>query len=93
MITPPKNGDQLPNYGTDLPMTWQKERIARPPTRRLPSPESAEYGSHRLVCEECDNESPPDALGWRGYLHAEEDGSVDGVGMFCPERAEREFGD
>jgi hypothetical protein len=57
-------------------------------------PESAEHRSTQtLVCEECGNESPPDALGWRACLLADEDGPLDEVAMFCSVCALREFGD
>jgi hypothetical protein len=41
-----------------------------------------------LVCAECGAVSPPDATSWRAYL------DIDGEAVtFCPECAEREFGD
>jgi hypothetical protein len=52
--------------------------------------EPAEHGSARiLVYEECGNESPPDALGWRAFLLADENRPLYEVAMFCPECAER----
>jgi hypothetical protein len=55
--------------------------------------ESAEHGSTKtLVCEERGNESPPDALDWRAFLLADENGPLDEVAMFCPLCALREFG-
>jgi hypothetical protein len=41
-----------------------------------------------LVCAECGRSSPPNAAGWRAYLD-DDDQAV----TFCPECAEREFGD
>jgi hypothetical protein len=56
--------------------------------------ESAEHGSTQtLSCEECGSYSPRVALGWRGYLLADENGPLGEVAMFCPECALREFGD
>ncbi len=41
-----------------------------------------------LVCAECGITSPPGAAGWRSYLTDDGEAVV-----FCPECAEREFGD
>jgi len=40
-----------------------------------------------LVCAECDCESDPVAVGWRGYYDTE-----DNLVLFCRECAERAFG-
>jgi hypothetical protein len=56
--------------------------------------ESDGHGSIQLlVCEECGSESPPDAIGWRACLLADQNGQLGELAMFCPECASREFGD
>ena len=43
-----------------------------------------------LVCVECNAESEEGARGWRAYLTGTE-GEVDGVEIYCPACADREF--
>ena len=62
---------------------------------RLP-PRGRSIGAVRplvvLECTECGQESEEHVMGWRAYLTVEDDGS-EAVLVFCPECAEREFGD
>jgi hypothetical protein len=59
-------------------------------TRDRPEREQTE---HLLVCAECAAESPPGAFGWLACLIVGDEDAEDeqGVAMFCPECAEREF--
>lgn len=45
-----------------------------------------------LVCAECNAESTESARGWRAYLTGT-DREVEGVEIFCPACADREFSD
>lgn len=55
----------------------------------------SEVTEELLVCVECGIEAPPDARGWRAGLTVGDEGAeeVEGVAVFCPECAAREFGD
>lgn len=46
-----------------------------------------------LICLECESVSGADAQGWKAYLGGTVDGEDLEVGIFCPDCAEREFGD
>jgi hypothetical protein len=52
-------------------------------------------GSQSLTCEECGREAETvgEALRWRAYLTAaiEEEGEGEGVAVYCPDCAQREF--
>jgi hypothetical protein len=45
-----------------------------------------------LISANCDVESEEGARGWRAFLTGEE-GEIDGVEVFCPERARELFDD
>jgi hypothetical protein len=53
-------------------------------------------GSQSLTCEECGRkaETEREALRWRAILTAaiEEEGEAEGVAVYCPDSAQREFG-
>jgi hypothetical protein len=47
-----------------------------------------------LVCAECGRISPPEAAGWRAHIgYDPREDEQPQVFTFCPECAEREFGD
>src|SRR5262245_26595904 len=62
-----------------------RQRLSDSEARTVPDPVDVERD---LECAECGRLSEPGASGWRAYL--DDDGQAV---MFCPECAEREFGD
>jgi len=55
----------------------------------------ADHPRQTLRCAACGNEAAKDATGWRAVLTVgdEDEEEVEEVAVFCPECAEREFGD
>jgi len=54
----------------------------------------AAFRPGQLVCSECGIEAPPDAKGWQLHLgHDPREGELPEAFAFCPECAEREFGE
>ena len=53
-----------------------------------------EQTEHLLVCVECADEAPPGPVGWLACLIVgdEDAENIEGVAVFCPECAAREFG-